>query len=263
VKKVKKILIFAMLAVLAFGSLSFVPNLGKGDTTYERTGAKMRGLITAWGSTPVFGFISAQAAVVNRNGTIHEWARAHAMWSPDMRFNHTEEDDNENRPRTENITSQFYVARLVNTTQVAFNSSGFDLDIKGYWDVVNITQTIEFDAEGEPVNWTRTWTPLVTNATGELGVIAPKFPTPGTFTLTISGIDPLTGIVFRYCVRNFEIEIGDFDGKGKVDIHDLVKVAHSYGTMPGMPGYSEDFDFDFNLKVDIGDLATVAENIEA
>lgn len=273
-KNMNKVLVYAMLAVLAFGIVSFIPNLSKADEDEHHgavggTGVMMRGMITHWGSTPVFGFISAKAFAINDNGTIHERARVHAMWSEDVRLNRSDDEEGENEENTAepipsgNMTFTFYIARLVNTTQIAFNTSSFDLDLTGYWDVINVTQTIEFDAEGEPVNCTRTWAPVVTNATGELTVIAPHFPTMGTFTLSISGIDSLTGIVFRFRFTDFEIRYGDHEGKGRVDIHDLVRVAHGYGSMPGMPGYSEDFDFDFDLRVDIGDLATVAQGIEA
>lgn len=262
-----------MLAVLALGSFSFIPSLSRADFFRASTSANLRGLITDWGSTQVFGSLGAHASVVNKNGTVHESAMVHATWSPDMKFNHTETDDeaeNENHAQLPagNITLSFYAAKLVNTTDVAFNSSGYDLIITGLWNVFNITQTLEIDAEGKLINLTRTMTLLVTNATGDLKVTAPHFPPlvipplPGNFTLTIAGIDPVTGKVFKYFQRDFAIMIGDLDAKGKTNIHDLVKVAHGYGTMPGMPGYSEYFDFDFNLEVDIGDLATVAQSIE-
>jgi len=273
-KNMNKVLVYAMLAVLAFGIISFTPNLGKADEPEHHgvvggTGTMMRGMITDWGSTPVFGFISAKAFSINVNGTIHERASARAMWSEDVKLNRSDDEEGENEEdKTEPIplgkmTFTFYIARLVNTTQIAFKTSSFDLDLTGYWDVINVTQTIEFDAEGEPVNCTRTWAPVVANATGELTVIAPHFPTMGTFTLSISGIDPLTGIVFRFRFTDFEIRHGDHEGKGRVDIHDLVRVARGYGSMPGMPRYSEDFDFNFDLRVGIDDLATVAQGIEA
>ncbi len=262
-RNMKKFVVLAILAVLALGSFSFIPGLTKADITIGTASVNARGLITDWGTTRVFGFIGIRAGVINQNGTIRQLAMVQAMWSPDLKFNQTESDIvNATQLPPGNITFSFYAAKLISTTQVAFNSSGFDLVVTGFWNVFNVTESLEIGTDGQPITAMATLTPLVTNATGELDVTAPHFPTPGTFTLTITGIDPLTGILFRYFQRSFEIQLGDLDATGATSIRDLVKVAQSYGSLPGMPGYSEYFDFNFNLKIDIGDLSTVAQSIQ-
>jgi hypothetical protein len=52
------------------------------------------------------------------------------------------------------------------------------------------------------------------------------------------------------------------DGDGKVNINDLVKMAKRYKAVPGTRGYSLDFDFNGAGMIDIGDLTTLAANIE-
>jgi len=86
------------------------------------------------------------------------------------------------------------------------------------------------------------------------------------FELSINGINGeilVGGSMHHYFVGSMEIEIGDCTGEGKVDIHDLVHVAHAYGSKPGFKGFDFDMDFDNNFEIDAGDLATVAANIEA
>ena len=254
----RKRIAIAMLAMLTIGSFSFVANLAIADTQFEGTWVRMQGIITKWGSDDVFGWVGAHAGMVKKNGTYHEWARAHAIWSYERpRLNCT-------RPPTENFTIICYVAKLVNTSDVALNST--DFYITGLWDVVKITTniTVILNELGQVISitFTRQFESVATKEQGELHVF---LATPYGFELSIAGIDLLKGLVRRIDIRNVEIKICDIDGDGKVDIIDLVKVAKRYRAVPGLWTYDEvchHMDFNFNAEIDIGDLTTVAANIE-
>jgi len=49
---------------------------------------------------------------------------------------------------------------------------------------------------------------------------------------------------------------------GKVDIVDLVRVAKRYRAAPGIWIYDRMIDVNFDNIIDIGDLTTIAANIE-
>jgi hypothetical protein len=161
----------------------------------------------------------------------------------------------------------FLVARLVNTSLVALNSSGADLRINGWWDVHNVTYDY---MPGGTVTFTDVL--LVNNGSGTLIV------TGGwtRLSVTILGIPPLvvtlSGIVKFYALRGTEIPLGDVSGPtvgvpdGKIDLLDLVHAARAYGATPGDPS-NPDYDFgcDFSMvapyRIDIYDLTTIALNI--
>jgi len=253
----RKSIALVMLAMLAIGSLGFIPNLVNADTQFQGTWVQMRGIITQWGVAPVFGFIGAHAAMVNRNGTYHEWARVHAIWSfePPRRLNCTE-------PPTENVTFTFYAAGLINSTEISLNHTvdnrTDNLYISGFWNVRNVTTTILVYGNGT-IEVERVIRPMVYNATGELHA----FDNWSKFVLCITGIPLLKGWVRRADIRHVEIRMCDVDGDGDVDLIDLVKVAKRYRTVPGL--WSEnDYQMDFNCneEIDMGDLTTVAANMQ-
>jgi len=253
----KKVISITMLAMLAISVIGFIPNTGA-DTQFQTLWVRMRGWITQWGSTPVFGWIDAHARIVNDNGTYHEWAGVHAIWSTNQdRLNCT-------HPPTENFTFSFYAARLAETEMMKFNYSGYDFYIKGKWNVVNITTAIYFDENGRFIEAVRDVEPVVTNATGELRVftIVHEQFTEHLFELSIEGVDLLSGMVRMYFIGYMEIKLCDTNGDGKVDLMDLVKVAKKYHKVPGLNDYELEMDFNFNYEIDIGDLTTVAANIE-
>jgi len=240
-----------LTAVLA-SSFVLVPFIANANTEIKSSWGRMGGVITDWGGNRVFGWIGAQWKIGNANGTIHTGARVHATWSTEPhRLNCT-------KPPTENFAFSFYAARLVNTTNVMMNYSGYNLFISGLWNVVKITTTINVDENGGLVDFTRTIEPVVTGAYGELHVFANWH----LFELSITGIDVLSGFVVRVFFFFREINICDIDGDGKVDLLDLVKVARRYRTMPGLFGYDHDMDFNFDDKIDMADLTTLAANIE-
>jgi len=249
----RKTIASVIIAMLALGSFSFVLSATNGDTTIQKLSVGMRGIMTQWGSDQVFGWIAAHAVKVNLNGTYREWARVHAMWSYDKpRLNCT-------KPPTENVTFSFYIAKLVNASMISLNYSGYDLYISGLWNVAKITTTIIVE-DGIVINVTRVFEPVLTNATGELRVMLD--PLPPKFELAIDGIEMLSGFVWMWRIIYTEIKICDLNDDGKVDLIDLVRVAKGFRAKPGLPHYHMDFDFDLNFIIDIGDLATLAANID-
>ena len=251
----KKSIAVIMLAMLAIGSFSLIPRLAQADTEVDRTWARTRGIINQWGNTPVFGWIGADAYVANINGTVHEWARAFAMWSDQPRLLNC-------TPTPENFTFSFYLARLTNSTEIGINVTGYDLFIAGNWTVVKTTITITVYENGEPMNITRTLETVVADAYGEFKVPTVVQPAVQTFELSIAGIDKVSGIVRMQMISHFEIKLFDVDGDGKVDIHELVKAAERYRAVPGLWNYDFNLDFNGDGSIDIGDLTTIAANIE-
>jgi hypothetical protein len=292
-KSVKKAITAIMLAIMAIGAISFVPNLAGAETQKQGIWARMNGMITEWNttdgnSTRAFGWVVANAAIVNINGTTHEWAKANAMWS-DMMRPHPEGDhplgpgfqvNDTTAPGNFSCTFTFYTAKLLSFTDISFNKteSGHDFYLAGLWNVTQRTETInitvitsandtwrQFDRE---INVTCTDTPVATNATGTLvadwgGVMG----WIGKFVLSIDGVGTLSGFASRGIEWAHELnmcDLGDAQGipRGKVDINDLVKVAKHFGEAPGFGNYDPNLDLNGNGKVDIGDLTTIAANIQ-
>ena len=228
------------------------------DAQYEGTWVRMCGIITEWGGNPVLGFVGAHAAMVNRNGTYYEWARAHAIWTGEAPML------NCTRP-PENRTFVFYAAKLVSLTDVALNYLEYDFYVSGQWNVFRITITISVINNAtdvvSSVTYTRT-TELIAEAPGELRVFLTPRP---YFELSIDGIPVLTGFVRTFIIRHVEIKIFDLNGDDKVDLIDLVRLAKSYRCVPGV-WYTEEthyMDFNFNNEIDIGDLTSLAANMES
>jgi hypothetical protein len=241
-----------LLAMLAISSFSYIQNIVQADVQSESLWIRMRGIVKQWGDKQVFGWLGVHARMLNVNGTYKEWAGVHAIWSEEPRhLNCTE-------PPTENFTFVCYAARMINTTEVALNYSGYNLFISGYWNVVKITTSVYVTENGELINITRTIEPVVTEALGELDV----FTNWHLFELSINGIDKLSGIVMGAVIQYHEIKICDLNDDGKVDLIELVKVAMMFRTVPGLYKFDMNMDFNFNNEIDIGDLTTIAANIE-
>jgi hypothetical protein len=251
----RKMVSIVLLAVLGVSTLGFMAGTGNAaGVSIEGTWVHMRGFITQWGSKSVYGWVGAVAGMVNKSGTYYEWARAHAVWSEDVfRLNCT-------GPPTENFTFTCYGAKLVNMTDVSLEGTSFT--ISGYWDVAKITVSVTVikDESGEiiKVSWEYTIEKIVENAEGQLQASL----TPPEFVLSITGIDPLSGNVRFISVKYKEIKICDVSGDGKVNIVDLVKVAKRYRAVPGIWCFDHSMDVNFDNVIDVGDLTTIAANIE-
>ncbi len=250
----KKIAVF-MLILLAMGS--FVPTLAQAESiSIERIWVKMRGQITQWGTSPTIGWIWAHAKMVNITDASREWAGVRAIWpTHHLHLNSTQPP--------ENFTISFFTAKLVNTSSIELDYSGYDFYISGLWNVYNVTLVYLVDGSGNLLNFSLSIEALVIQGEGELCVLNDWHD----FQLSIDGIDMLSGTVITYAVGQLEIkicDISDEDGSaGKVDIHDLVRLARRYGSMPGFGIYDIEMDFNFDFRIDIGDLTTLAANIEA
>ncbi len=265
----RKTITLALLAILAIGSFGVLLSLASGDgpgpgvpPPVEKTWYRMRGIITWWGENPILGHIRADAFSGTINGTLREWARVFAMWT--NKTIQLEDRDMVRQPVEPNsmFGVQFFVARLTSFTEIRFDMPEYELYVKGNWTVLNITTVVTTDAVSRPVNITRTFESIVTDAEGELKVYNAATGTMKTFELDIDGIKILTGNVARNMIQHLEIKFFDVDGDGKVDIRDLVKTARRYKAVPGMMGYSIDSDFNDNGMIDVGALTSLAANIE-
>jgi len=242
-----------MIAMMAIGSFALIPNLASADTQFQWLWVRVGGVITRWDNTSVFGWIGAYAAKINANGTYHQWARVHAIWTTEPRRLNCSEPP----PAPENFTFSFYAAKLVKSSMVRLNYSGYNFYINGSWNVIKVTTTILVNGNGALISFNRTIEPIVINVTGEFRV----FENWRRFELSIDGIDLLSGFVAIVVVKFVEIKICDVDDDGKVDLIDLVKVAKRYRTIPGLWNYNHTMDLNDDNKIDIGDLTTVAANI--
>lgn len=274
----KKAITMIILATLMISSFSLIANAGIYQG-YQGTWLRTRGIITKWGTAPVFGFLGVWAAIINENGTTHEYAHVNAMWSPAVaRLNCSVAP-------TDNFTFSYYTAKLVELQGIEFNVSSGAMNITGLWNAYNITTTVIFtprsndSSEHLPymnftINVTTVYEQMVTNATGLLqisgltnsseSVWPAAWVVSDPFKLAINGIDVLTGSVWRYVYMPTEMNICNINGTGKVDLFTLVQAAKLYGARPGLGNYNENaFDFDFNCQgyVGISDLATIAANI--
>lgn len=238
-----------MLAIIALGSL---PNLTDADFYAGRRWVRMRGAVTQWGTEPVFGWMGAHARMADVNGTYREWAGAHAIWSKMPRKINCSE------PPTGNFTYTFYVAKMIRCTEVELNYSGFDFYMAGYWNVMKTTVEYLVNEYGQLIRYTFTILPVVTNATGEMHV----FNDWKLFEISIDGIDTLSGFVFMFTIRSIMVKMCDIDNDGKVDVIDLVRMARRFRAMPALGEYDLEMDFNCDYKIDIGDLGTLAANIE-
>jgi hypothetical protein len=248
----KKCLMVLMLSVLAISYIVSIPAMA--ENSVQQTWVKLRGLATAWGTTPVVGWVQAHARMVDANDandTYREWASAHAIWSEQPRH------INCTNPPTEDFTYIYYCAHLVNSSIIELNYSGNDFYISGLWNVYQVTVEYDVDETGALLNFTLSYDAIVVNGEGELRV----FNDWTDFSLSITGIDALTGWVVAHYTGSMEINICDVNGNGQVNLEDLVGVAKRYGAMPGLGNYSFEMDLNFDFQIDVGDLTTIAANI--
>jgi hypothetical protein len=298
-ENMKKAITGIMLALIAMTVVAFVPNFVGADASQTQTQGqwvRMMGNIVNWTmtngtTTSTYGWVVANAAIVTVNSTVKEWAMANALWSDIMRAYpmgvHPLGDCNVSVIPVNgsfSYTFSFYTARLTSFTDISFNKTetGHDFYLAGYWNVSQVTETINITwsiSSGDSwskyyggITVTCTETPVATNANGTLvadwgvvwtpGTDMPVLMGVGTFALTIDGVGTLSGFAWKSFIWARELNICDFDGQGKVDISDLVKVAQHYGEAPGFGDYDPSLDVCGEGQIGIGDLATVAANIQ-
>ena len=297
----KKVMTGIMLALMAMTVVAFVPILAGADgaQTAQIQGqwVRMIGNIANWTTpdgttTSTYGWVVANAAMVTNEstGTVKEWATANALWSDILRAYpmgvHPLGECNVSAVVLGNYsyTFSYYTARLLSVSELSFNKTetGHDFYLMGYWNASEITETIKItwsDSWNTPwskycgvITVTCTETPIAINENGTLvadwGVVPipgrdmPVFIGVGTFALSIDTVGTLSGFAFRSFMWARELNMCDFNGQGKVDISDLVMVAQHYGEAPGFGNYDPSLDVCGEGQIGIGDLATVAANIQ-
>ena len=251
----KKSIVVILLAMLAVGTCAFIPTLAQADTTKNQSlWIRTRGLVQDWGTDPAFGWINAHVRMIDVNGTYREWAQVHVTWSTDAPHM------NCSRMPTENFTFVHYAARLVvNSSDIALNGTDYDLLITGLWNVTKITVSVYVDENGTLLYVERVVEPYLPDlAAGELKV----FNNWHRFELAITGMPSLTGFVVWNRIAYLEIKLFDLNDDGKVDIRELARIATRFRLTPGTFNYDHEADVNCDDVIDIGDLTTVAANIE-
>ena len=268
--KMRKTLTAILMVVLAISSLGIAvsfakadlsasnmntENMGIGnmriantDTTIQRSWVHLTGKITQWGSNPVNGTISVHAGAVKVNDTLaRALVTASAVWN------------NGTAKPTGNFTYTYYAAKLVNCQTAKRNFEGNNFYLNGTWVLTTVTVTNTVITNDGVTSWNRNTNAVSTKAIGQLTVTNNWT----RFTLTINGIDPLSGLVRRVVASVKQVNICKVadDGVDKVTVKDLLIVARAYRAMPGMSNYDQELDFNMHFKIDITNLATAAANV--
>lgn len=226
----------------------------------QQSFVRIDGPITKYGGVNATGSVDVQSRTVVVNSTsLREGSSATAMWT-------TSTSPISAIRAKENYTYTFYTARLVNASLSSLNVTGYSFFLNGTWNVYQVTTTftINTDSSGTVIGFNRNQNAvaLATNAYGEFKVAS----TGSNFTLSISGVNPLTGTVHvqRITSRIFNaFRINNDDANTTVTKTDVASVAGAYGTSPGWGNYDQRMDYNFNYKIDITDLTTAAANINA
>jgi hypothetical protein len=225
----------------------------------QQSFVRVDGAISKWGTTNVTGSMLTQSRTIVVNNTNSKTgSSATATWTT-----------NTTRPISayrskENFTYTYYTANLVNASVSSLNVTGYSFFINGTWNVFNITTTftIKTDSTGDIVSFNRNQNAvaLATKAYGELKIAS----NASNFTLTINGVDPLTGPVHvqRITTKSFNpFRINNDDSSNAVTKADVSTIVSSYGSSPGWGNYDQRMDYNFNGRIDVRDLATAAANL--
>ncbi len=225
----------------------------------QRSYIRIDGVISMWGTTVVNGALQTQAGTSTRvDLSMNQAAASTAIWTT-----------NTSRPivavqAKQNFTYTFYEARLRNASVSTLSAStpATNYFLNGTWNVYTVTSvvTIFTNAGGQITSVHRSADTSVQSAYGELNVT----DNWTKFTLSINGIDPLTGSVFRSVQRQVQFnpfKVTDDTTSTVVTKADVAAVIHAYGAMPGWGNYDARMDFCSHFKIDIADLSTVAANM--
>lgn len=225
----------------------------------QRSYIRINGVVSQWGTTAVNGTLQTQAGTSTRvDLSTNQLATATALWTT-----------NTSRPISavqskQNFTYTFYEARLTNASvsTLSASSAATNYFLNGTWSVYTVVSnvTIITNTDGQITSVHRSTDTSVQKAYGELNVT----DNWTKFTLSINGIDPLTGSVFRYAQRQVQFnpfKVTDDTTNNIVTKADVAAVIHSYGAMPGWGNYDARLDFCGHYKIDIADLSTVAANL--
>jgi hypothetical protein len=230
--------VWGMLLTIAL-TFALLPVSAQQST--DSTFVAMYGIVTKWGMDSAYGRIGAFAEVPD------EWAEVGLFWIPgiatilSLPANYT-----------------FYIARLNVTYEAKLNYPGYDFYVAGLWDAYKVT--IEYDKNGSIIGIKTQ--PIAKNAFGELNVTNNWTE----FTVEISDIQPVSGIVRWHRIASVKIPRCDLNLDGEVDIFDMIHVARRRGTKPGLGIQLDGFQYDFNSDlnsdnvIDVYDLIIVAKD---
>ncbi len=260
-----KAIIFAIVGILLSSSLALAVDFAAAMPTnmaiagsnrlMSASWIRLNGVITQWGTTDVRGTLQTQArAATHQISGLNQLTSATAIWTTNITREISAAQSKEN------FTYIYYVARLPNASISAANvDTASEYSLSGTWNLANITSTITVitDENGAVIKVHREQDITPGKASGELTV------TGNTFTLSINGIDPLTGSVFRSITRSWynPFKMTDDSATSTVTRDDVKAIAQNYGAMPGWGNYNVNMDFNHNYRVDIADISSVARNI--
>ena len=216
---------------------------------------RLNGVATQWGTANVNGTLQTQArAATHSISGLNQLTSATAIWTTNLT-----KPISSVRSR-ENFTYVYYEARLPNASISTANvDSATVYSLSGTWKLANITSTITIitDENGSITKVHRDQDITTGQATGTLTV------TGNTFTLSINGINDLTGSVFRSITRSWfnPFKMTDDSSTSAVTRSDVHAIAMNYGAMPGWGNFDASMDFNHNYRVDIADISSVARNI--
>ncbi|MCW4030648.1 MAG: hypothetical protein NWE92_13510 [Candidatus Bathyarchaeota archaeon] len=215
---------------------------------------RINGDITQWGDVEVRGQLQSIARQAKlKNNDDKQLTSATAIWTTNITRAISAARSKEN------FTYYYYTARLPNASiETANVDSASNYFLSGTWKLSNITSTITVytDEYGNITRVHRDQDIVPFQAYGELTV------TGNTFTLTITGLDTLTGSIRHSMARSWfnPFKMTDDATSDAVTGHDVKAIAQCYGAMPGWGNYNTNMDFNNNYRVDIADISTVASN---
>jgi hypothetical protein len=262
-----KMAIFAIISVLLISSVALTVDFAAaapGAMAYamkdnfsnrltQASWIRLNGNIQQWGTVDVRGTLQVQA----HNAT-HAASGANSMTSASAIWTTNLTRSIQAARTVQNYTYTFYSARLNNGSVSTQSSSTGSYFINGTWNVANVTSTVTFntDENGTITHVHRDQDVVPMKAYGELKV------TGNTFTLSITGLDPLTGSVYRQITRSWfnPFKMTDDSTSNVVTHADVKAIGACYGCMPGWGNFDQSMDFNNNYRVDIADISTVAAN---
>lgn len=217
---------------------------------------RMKGDVSQWGSTEVSGVLHVQARTrTHQTLDSNKVSSVTVLWTT-----------NTSRPidtykAKENFTYTFYTAKLTNASLSTLNldTSTNSHFLNGTWTLSTISSTITIntDENGNIIHVNRNQAISPTSAYGELSINGNQY------TLTIDGIDKLSGTVYHSIIRSWHnpFKMSDDSNSTKVTPIDVKIIGRYHGAMPGWGNYDSNMDFNNNYRIDIADISTVAAKI--
>ncbi len=261
----KKASIIAITAILLVSSIAVTIEFAAAKPTMmgnlienmsnrhiQSSWVRLNGNIDQWGTQDVRGELHAQARTsVHESSGSKSVASASAIWTTNL----TRQIQSV-RSR-ENFTYVFYVARLPNSTLTTDGNGNFTFS--GTWNYAKVTSTVTVytDENGTITRVHRDQDATPLTASGELKISG------GNFTLSINGIDTLSGVVHRSITRAWfnPFKMTDDSSSSIVTHSDVKAIGKCYGNMPGWGNFDDSMDFNHNYRIDVADISTVASNM--